>query len=127
MGKSEDRPWKEIGIAVDEASGIAALVSIHETETHPIPAIQLGTLIGPEKKFSPHLHPHVSWHGKHGSVEPGHIAEIPQALRHKISEMLKTHLEKRSSEPLSDLLRFELVSGEKGPAAGGVLRCLSCS
>lgn len=124
MKTYEEKDWTDLGIVVDEETGIAALVGISVGPGRPMPSVQLGRIIGPERKFSPYLHPETEWEngkGRLSSVEM--VGSIPNALQNKINDLLEPHLTEHSGVRIKED-DIELGRGGQGEA---FLGCLSCS
>lgn len=120
--------WNEIGIVVDEESGIAALVGLSSGGGKPLPSVQLGRIIGPERRFSPYLHPAVDWKDGKGSIsEPETIGRIPAGLQEKIARLLQPHLVERPNDGLDKLLGHDVVDFGRKVHGETILGCLSCS
>ena len=111
---------------------MAARVSIQHGGKHPLTSIQLGTLIGDDRRFSPYLHPTVNWtdDGK-GTLEAVEkLVSIPKRLQAQINELIRPHLIERRPEAVKELLNYTLV--ETKLEHGLVTKitkmgCLSCS
>lgn len=128
MKSYADMEWTEIGIVVDEDSGIAALVGISGGGGKPLPSVQLGRIIGPERRFSPYLHPAVNWKDGKGSIaNPDLIGRIPSGLQERITRMLAPHLVERPGRGLDELLGHEIVDIGRKIHGETMLGCLSCS
>jgi len=120
--------WLEIGIVADPETLMAARVSIQHGGKYPLPSIQLGTLIGDDRRFSPFLHPSVTWTEGKGMIMK--LGVLPEALLKQINELLRPHLIERRTEAIKELLNYKLVETPEG--RGQVTRmtsmgCLSCS
>src|SRR5947208_17040273 len=74
--------WIELGLAIDEESGIAAQVSI-QRGPRSLPGIQLGTLLGSERRFSPYVHPNLHWENGRGNISQDGLS-IPKGLMEQI-------------------------------------------
>lgn len=126
MNPTENK-WKELGVVSDETTGMAAIVTILEG-TRPLPGVQLGHLIGPEKTFSPYVHPKVTWADGKGSVSATNAGlSIPPSLSQKIADLLKPHLIEGPTAAIRDLQNFDLLEVDHGGAVESALGCLKCS
>jgi hypothetical protein len=127
--KGEDEwPWLEIGIVADDESGMAARVCIQHGGRYPLPSVQLGTLIGHDRVFSPHLHPTVTWEEGKGTVTSvDTLGEIPPALQRQVEDLLRPHLVERPEDAVDELLNYWLVETEAGRSVITSMGCLSCS
>lgn len=127
MSESKDF-WLEIGIVADEESGMAARVCIQHGQKYPLPSIQLGTLIGDDRTFSPFLHPSVIWENDRGAVSDiESLGTIPKGLQEQIAMLLRPHLVERREEAVSELLNYTLVEKQAGRNVVTSMNCLSCS
>jgi hypothetical protein len=119
--------WNELGIVVDDENGVAALVGISVGDSRPMPSVQLGRIIGPERRFSPFLHPVVDWKGGAGSIaSPELIGSVTPELQRKIADFLAPHLIERPDLE-SAVSTHEIIDINKQVRGETVLRCLSCS
>jgi hypothetical protein len=120
--------WLEIGIVADEKTSVAARVCIQHGAKYPLPAIQLGMLIGDDRRFSPFLHPSVSWaEGKGTVMGLGREEAIPEGLVKQINELLRPHLVERRTEAIRQLLNYTLDEAPAGQSVVTRMSCLSCS
>lgn len=120
--------WLEIGIVADPETLIAARVSIQHGGKYPLPSVQLGTLIGDDRRFSPYVHPTVSWAEGKGTLTHGEtLVKIPERLQAQINDLLRPHLIERRPEAIKDLLNYWLVETPEGKGVVTRMGCLSCS
>jgi hypothetical protein len=120
--------WLEIGIVADPETLIAARVSIQHGGKYPLPSIQLGTLIGDDRRFSPYIHPPVAWTDGKGTLKAAErLVVIPKSLQAQINELLKPHLIERRPEAIKDLLNYTIVQTPEGHGVITKMGCLSCS
>ena len=119
--------WTEIGIVVNENTGIAA-VGVSSGCGKPLPSVQLGRVIGPERRFSPYLHPAVDWKDGKGKISNRKlIGQMPKGLQDKIAQFLAPHLVERPGQGIDELLGHEIVDVGRKVQGETVLDCLSCS
>jgi hypothetical protein len=123
-----ENPWLEIGIVADDASSVAARVCIQHGAKYPLPSIQLGTLIGDDRRFSPFVHPVVTWENGKGTVTGVEkLGAIPPGLQRQITELLRPHLVERRVDAIRELLNYTLVETKAGASVVTSMNCLSCS
>ena len=127
MNESKDF-WLEIGIVADEESGMAARVCIQHGRKYPLPSVQLGSLIGEDRTFSPFLHPRVVWEeGRCMVTDTENLGTIPKGLQEQIAMLLRPHLVERREEAVRDLLNYTLIETQAGRNIVTSMNCLSCS
>lgn len=124
----ESTDWRELGIVVDEDTGMAALVGVSLGGGKPLPSVQIGRVIGPERRFSPFLHPAVDWIGGKGAIRDPRQLGIPStALQDKIVSLLSPFLVERPGKGLDELFGQEVVDLQRPSGGEARLGCLSCS